>query len=155
VGVCGRECSASDASSCVPGDTCIESIDGYGCFSSCSQEMPCEEGLSCVPLGQSGASQCLKAFGDNCLQFPCEEGRGCSTEYAMGVVAFTCRQCCNPLDPNACGPRGVCGKGQNGQCPSMCYQACGAPGQSCPEGQTCSTITEDLNVFGCRPKIRP
>ena len=66
---------------------------------------------------------------------------------------FWCARVCNPLRADSCPAGQVCGMGS--ATVSTCYRKCD-PGDpdSCGEGWDCTSVSEDLALWGCKPSRR-
>lgn len=148
--VCSLPCDAG--ARCAPGFVCTEGLDGAGCFPDC-QQRGCPEGERCSRIREA-EYQCLaKAEGD-CRDTPCPDGERCNLRMARGRAVFWCARVCNPLLPGTCSSGEVCGVGS--PTVSTCFRQCDPQdAQACGAGWSCSTVTEDMSVFGCGPDLPP
>lgn len=151
--VCGRLCTPGDATTCPAGFTCSATADGkHACFDSCGADNPCPEGSSCITMGDRSICRVVTE-GPNCLDpdMACPADRSCTYVRGERGMAFRCQQCCNPLVANSCTEQGVCGRAppSDGKCESVCFQKCGPKVGGCPQGYTCTTVNEELSIFGC------
>lgn len=76
----------------------------------------------------------------------CKQGQRCLTEWFGTKGGRYCAATCEPWRANSCLAGYVCGAGKRG---SSCYRECGGP-NACPTGFLCKTVTEDMQVWGCR-----
>lgn len=151
-GVCSTACQPGDATSCPEGFACEEGLNGAACFPDCRVQ-GCVEGQTCKRLNDT-EYQCLASVHGQCPETPCAEGERCNMRLSRGHGVFWCAQLCNPLQADSCPTGQVCGVG--GATVSTCYRQCDpmAP-DSCGEGWQCTSVTEDMMRFGCRPVPQP
>lgn len=147
-GVCSRPCQLDDAASCPEGHACEEGLNGPACFPDC-RSRGCAEGQRCKQLNESDY-QCLSHTTGTCPETPCGEGERCNMRLSQDTGVFWCAVLCNPLREDSCPDGQVCGVG--GPTISTCYRRCepSAP-DSCGDGWQCTTVTEDMTQWGCRP----
>ncbi|WNG53717.1 hypothetical protein F0U59_02050 [Archangium gephyra] len=149
--VCSAPCSLDGAVRCAQGFVCTDSREGPGCVPDC-QQLGCPEGQLCSRV-REGQYQCLAASEGDCSDTPCPEGERCNMRMSRGRAVFWCAPLCNPVLSGSCSAGNVCGMGSSTA--STCFRQCdpGDP-QSCGPGWSCSTVTEDMSVFGCTPELR-
>jgi hypothetical protein len=147
-GVCSASCRLDDASSCAEGLDCEEGPNGAACFPDCRAQ-GCPNGQRCKRLHDKDY-QCLEQVQGECPETPCAEGEQCNMRLSRGRGVFWCARVCDPLRADSCPADQICGVG--GGTVSTCYRRCDpmAP-DSCGEGSLCTTITEDMTQWGCRP----
>ncbi len=149
--VCSTPCSLDGSVRCAPGFVCTEGLEGPGCFPDC-QELGCPDGQQCSRVRED-EYQCLAASQGDCRDTPCPEGERCNMRMSRGRAVFWCAPLCNPMLPDSCSTGNVCGMGSSTA--STCFRKCdpGEP-EACGPGWSCSTVTEDMSVFGCTPALR-
>lgn len=148
-GVCSLPCRLGDATSCPEGQRCEEGDDGAACFSDC-RDQGCPAGQRCKHLS-GGDYECLAEVHGECPEIPCAEGERCNKRVMRGRGVFWCARRCNPLLPESCPPDQLCGHA--GGTESTCYRRCDPQDlDSCGEGARCSTVAEDMSLWGCVPK---
>lgn len=151
-GHCGAPCRNGE---CSEGEKCIDTPDGPACHRrkvSCRDE-GCPEGKTCEQVGD-GQFFCVKqAIGDNCITNGCGEGRTCEVVVQAAIAVYQCKTKCDPLAPK-CPVGNICGASQDDPRASVCYKSCAAP-WDCPEGESCTTISEDHKQWGCVPDPGP
>lgn len=144
---CMRQCS--DASDC-PDSTCADVKEGRVCLPNCSVS-GCPEGFRCLELGK--ASFCVKEIGENCFDKKiCAEGEECVAMHDTDAreVRFGCYRRCSSATGAGCKSDEVCGLSAVG---SVCYKACKPNDPAgCGAGELCVGVTENMDVFGCRPQ---
>lgn len=152
-GVCGQRCTPGVAGGCPQGSICRESVsgavtgDGAGCVPDCSLS-GCTGALQCVSV-QTGVHQCLRMMVNQCEgDQDCEQGQLCLTEWFGGKGGRYCAAGCESWRANSCPAGFVCGARRPGD-GSSCYRECGGI-NACPTGFLCKTVTEDMQVWGCR-----
>ena len=149
--VCTRPCQLEEPTSCPAGHACTDGRDGPGCVPDC-QQLGCPEGQQCKRLPR-GRARCLAQVSGTCPETPCAEGERCNTLVSRERGAFWCAPRCTPLLPDSCPPGQVCGWA--GGTDSACYRTCTHTDlDSCGEGWHCTTVAEDLTLWGCRPDLR-
>lgn len=151
-GVCGQRCTPGVEGVCPPGSICRESLsgavtgDGAGCVPDCRLSA-CVGGLRCVTI-RPGVHQCLRMMVNECeTDQDCPQAQRCLTEWFGTKGGRYCAAACEPWHTDSCPAGFVCGAG--GPAGSSCYRECGGPNR-CPVGFVCKTVTEDLQVWGCR-----
>ena len=150
--VCTTPCSLEGHVRCEEGFVCTEGLDGPGCFPDC-QRRGCPEGQHCGRVRDEDF-QCLADARGDCQDTPCPEGERCNLRMSRGRATFWCARVCNPVLADTCSAGEVCGMGS--ATVSTCFQQCDpmAP-DACQPGWSCSTVTEDMSVFGCTPALSP
>jgi hypothetical protein len=148
--VCTTPCRREDPASCPAGATCTDGLNGPGCFSDCQQQ-GCPEGEQCTRVREA-EYRCLKSAQGDCRDTPCPDGQRCNMRKARGHAVFWCAATCNPLVSESCPSGQVCGMGS--ATASTCFRQCD-PGQpeACGPGWTCSTVSEDMTLWGCKPDL--
>lgn len=147
-GLCSRPCRPEDTASCPGGFACEEDEDGAACFPDC-RVVGCSGGQQCKRLN-NGASECLTEVRGDCPETTCGPGERCNMRLARGHGVFWCARVCDPLRADSCPADQLCGIG--GGTVSTCYPRCDPMDpDSCGEGSKCTTISEDLSQWGCRP----
>jgi hypothetical protein len=150
--LCTAPCSLDAPASCGEGAVCRQGLDGPGCFPDCLQR-GCAEGQRCTSV-REGEHQCLLAVQGDCRQTPCAQGERCNLRMSRGRATFWCARVCDSALPDTCGAGSVCGMGSDTA--STCFQACDPlEPTACAPGWSCSTVTEDMSVFGCTPDLSP
>jgi hypothetical protein len=149
--VCSAPCSLDGSVQCASGFVCTDSLNGPGCAPDC-QRLGCPEGQRCTRIPE-GRYQCLADSQGDCRENPCAEGERCNMRMSRGHAVFWCARVCNPLRSDSCPSDNVCGVGS--PTVSTCFRKCD-PGDlnSCGPGWVCSTVTEDMSVFGCSPDMQ-
>jgi hypothetical protein len=147
-GVCSRPCRLGDAAGCPEGYACEEGLNGPACFPDC-RSRGCAGGQHCKQLNEVDY-QCLAAVSGTCPETPCGEGERCNMRLSQSSGVFWCAALCNPLREDSCPAGQVCGIG--GPTLSTCYRRCDpSRPESCGDGWQCTTVTEDMTQWGCRP----
>jgi hypothetical protein len=147
-GVCSVPCRRGDAASCPQGHACEEDEDGAACFPDC-RALGCPGGQRCKLLNNH-EYQCLEEVRGECPETPCAQGERCNMRMARGRGVFWCARVCDPLRQDTCPADQLCGIG--GGTVSTCYRRCDPMDpDSCGEAAQCTTITEDMSQWGCRP----
>ncbi|WP_408888067.1 hypothetical protein ACJ2CR_22015 [Myxococcus faecalis] len=147
---CGPPCEPGQPGTCPEGETCEQSSMGAACLPDC-RKSGCMEGRACAALN-GGSFQCLELVVDECSdEQPCGGGKNCVVRGGRGGRAGRfCSAACESWRPESCGKQSVCGVG--GPTGSTCYTQCDPDKvDSCPERWICSTVTEDLQSWGCMP----
>ncbi|AGC43723.1 hypothetical protein MYSTI_02407 [Myxococcus stipitatus DSM 14675] len=146
---CGRPCVPGTQGSCPEGHTCEESSAGAACLPDCRKQ-GCSEGEQCAPLN-GGGFQCLDLVVDECSdEKPCAEGANCIVRGRAGRAGRFCAAACDSWREASCSSGQVCGLG--GPTGSACYSSCDPQDlRSCPMGWLCTTVSEDLQRWGCLP----
>ncbi len=146
-GTCGMPCRGGEPSSCPAGHVCREGREGFACIPDCTR-LGCPEGQQCKRVGD--AHQCLAHVRGDCPETPCPEGERCNAMLSRERGSFWCARLCNPLVSKSCPVGQVCGQASGTA--STCYRSCDPRTlDSCGEGWRCTTVTEDLSLWGCRP----
>ncbi|MDC0711547.1 hypothetical protein POL68_23960 [Stigmatella sp. ncwal1] len=149
-GTCSRPCQLQDAASCPEGHVCEEGLNGPACFLDC-RSRGCAKGQQCKQLNDA-EYQCLSNVEGDCPETPCGDGERCNLRLSQDSGVFWCAPLCNPLHEDSCPAGQVCGIG--GPTISTCYRRCDPMAlDACGEGWECTTVTEDLTQWGCRPFI--
>ncbi len=149
--VCSTPCALEAPSSCPEGLVCTDSLNGPGCFPDC-QRLGCPEGQRCTRVREQ-RYQCLAESQGDCRDNPCPDGERCNLRMSRGSAVFWCAKLCDSLRPDSCPGDQVCGVG--GPTVSTCFRRCDPmQADSCGPGWTCSTVSEDMTVFGCQPDLR-
>jgi len=149
--VCSAPCSLDGSVRCPPGLVCTDSLEGPGCFPDCLR-LGCPDGQRCTRVRED-LYQCLAASQGDCRETPCPEGERCNLRMSRGRAVFWCARLCNPVLPGSCPEGDVCGMGSPTS--STCFRQCDPMDPaSCGPGWSCSTVTEDMSVFGCTPELR-
>lgn len=146
---CGPPCVPGRAQGCPEGHVCEESPSGAACLPDC-RELGCPEDQQCAPLN-GGVHQCLDLVVDECSDTkPCADGESCIVRGRGGRAGRFCAAACDSWRPGSCSGARVCGAG--GPTGSACYAKCDPDDLStCPAGWLCTTVTEDLQTWGCLP----
>lgn len=149
--VCSAPCALDGSVSCGSGFVCTDSREGPGCVPDC-QRLGCPDGQQCTRV-RDDQYQCLVASEGDCRDTPCPEGERCNMRMSRGRAVFWCAQVCNPMLADSCSAGDVCGMGSSTD--STCFRKCDPmdPG-ACGSGWSCSTVTEDMSVFGCTPELK-
>lgn len=149
--VCSAPCSLDGSVKCAPGFVCTEGLDGPGCFADC-QQRGCPEGQRCARVRED-QYQCLADSRGDCRDTPCADGERCNMRMSRGRAVFWCAKVCNPVVADSCSAGDVCGMGS--ATASTCFRKCDPlDDKACGPGWSCSTVTEDMSVFGCTPALR-
>jgi hypothetical protein len=147
-GVCSRPCRLDDAAGCPEGHACEEGLNGPACFPDC-RARGCAAGQHCKQLNEADF-QCLSHTTGTCPETPCGDGERCNMRLSQDTGVFWCAALCNPLREDSCPSGQVCGMG--GPTVSTCYRRCDpAVLDSCGDGWQCTTVSEDMTQWGCRP----
>jgi hypothetical protein len=148
--VCSTPCRLEEPTSCPSGLVCTDSLNGPGCFPDC-QRLGCPEGQRCSRV-RDQQYQCLVESQGDCRDNPCPEGERCNLRMSRGRAVFWCAKLCDSLRPESCSADQVCGVG--GPTVSTCFRKCD-PMQpdACGPGWACSTVSEDMTLFGCQPAL--
>jgi hypothetical protein len=147
-GVCSAPCRPGEAADCPGGYTCEEGLNGAACFPDC-RARGCPAGQQCKRLDETD-HQCLERVQGECPETPCAEGEQCNFRLSRGRGIFWCARSCNPLRAESCPADQLCGMG--GATTSTCYRRCEPMDpEACGEGWRCSTVSEDLTQWGCKP----
>jgi hypothetical protein len=147
-GVCSVPCRREDGAGCPRGYACEEDDDGAACFPDC-RALGCPGGQRCKLLNNQ-TYQCLEEVRGECPETSCAQGERCNMRVFRGRGVFWCARVCEPLRPDSCPEDQLCGIG--GGTVSTCYRRCDPMDpDSCGEGSKCTTITEDMSQWGCRP----
>lgn len=147
-GVCSQPCVLEDAASCPSGAVCEEGLNGPACFPDCSVR-GCPVGQQCKQLNDS-SHQCLAAVTGECPENACSGSEHCNMRVLRGHGAFWCAAQCNPLQLNSCPDGQVCGRGS--PTVSTCFRRCDPKEPtSCGQGWQCTTINEEMSLWGCEP----
>ncbi|QSQ20912.1 hypothetical protein JY651_37675 [Pyxidicoccus parkwayensis] len=146
---CGTPCTPGEAGTCPDGYTCEESPSGAACLPDC-RKLGCSSDKQCAPLN-GGAFQCLDLVVDECSdEKPCAGGAQCIVRGRGGRAGRFCAAACDSWKVESCGGNQVCGIG--GPTGSACYAKCDPQDlDTCPQGWLCTTVTEDLQTWGCLP----
>lgn len=146
---CGVPCAPGAPGACPEGHTCEESSSGTACLPDC-RKRGCSEGEQCAPLN-GGGFQCLDLIVDECSDAkPCSEGKNCIVRGRAGRAGRFCASACDSWRAESCATGQVCGLG--GPTGSACYSSCDPQDlRSCPMGWLCTTVSEDLQRWGCLP----
>ncbi|WP_342380344.1 hypothetical protein NVS55_12225 [Myxococcus stipitatus] len=146
---CGVPCVPGTQGGCPEGHTCEESSAGAACLPDCRKQ-GCSEGEQCAPLN-GGGFQCLDLVVDECSDSkPCAEGANCIVRGRAGRAGRFCAAACDSWRAGSCSAGQVCGLG--GPTGSACYASCDPQDLgSCPMGWLCTTVSEDLQTWGCLP----
>jgi hypothetical protein len=146
---CGPPCKPGEPGTCPEGHTCEESPSGAACVSDC-REQGCPTGKQCASLN-GGVHQCLDLVVDECSdEKPCAQGENCIVRGRIGRAGRFCAAACDSWKTDSCSGEQVCGMG--GPTGSACYAKCDPQDLStCPHGWLCTTVTEDLQTWGCLP----
>jgi|GEM_PF-1926304 len=146
---CGAPCVPGAPGACPEGHTCEESSSGAACLPDCRKQ-GCSEGEQCAPLN-GGGFQCLDLVVDECSDAkPCAEGENCIVRGRAGRAGRFCAAACESWRSESCSSGLVCGLG--GPTGSACYASCDPQDlRSCPAGWLCTTVSEDLQSWGCLP----
>ncbi|WP_228556639.1 hypothetical protein, partial [Myxococcus sp. AB025B] len=150
---CGAPCEPGVEGSCPEGTACEQSSMGAACLPDCRQT-GCTEGRTCAALN-GGSFLCLELVVDACSdERPCDAGEHCMVRGGRGGRAGRfCSSVCESWKSEGCGEGRVCGIG--GPTGSTCYQRCDPDRlDSCPNQWICSTVTEDLQSWGCVPDLQ-
>lgn len=147
--LCGRPCVPGVEGACPEGHVCEEGSSGAACLPDC-RKLGCPAGKQCARLNE-GVFQCLELVVDECgEQRPCADGANCIVRGRAGRAGRFCAAPCESWRPGSCGSGEVCGVG--GPTLSACYRACDPRNlDSCPAGWLCTTVSEDLQSWGCLP----
>lgn len=149
--VCSAPCSLDGRVKCASGFVCTDGLDGPGCFPDC-QQRGCPEGQRCARVREN-EYQCLADSRGDCRDTPCPEGERCNMRMSRGRAVFWCAKLCNSMLAASCSPGEVCGMGS--ATASTCFRKCDPmDDKACGPGWSCSTVTEDMSVFGCTPDLR-
>jgi len=149
--VCSTPCRLEEPSSCPEGLVCTDSLNGPGCFPDC-QRLGCPEGQRCTRV-RDERYQCLAESQGDCRDNPCPEGERCNLRMSRGRAVFWCAKLCDSLRPDSCPGDQVCGVGS--PTVSTCFRKCDPMrADACGPGWACSTVSEDMTVFGCQPELR-
>jgi hypothetical protein len=147
-GVCSTPCRLEDPASCPEAYACEEGSNGAACFPDC-RKRGCPGGQRCKRLNDQDY-QCLEQVHGECPETPCGEGERCNQRISRGRGVFWCARLCDPIRADSCPADQVCGVG--GGTVSTCYRRCDPMDpDSCGPGGRCTTITEDMTQWGCRP----
>ncbi len=148
---CAPRCNPDAPGSCPEGYTCGSSRNGPGCVPDC-RRLGCESGLECVQTKEDNY-QCLRLVVDECSdRKPCQDGQHCMVKWTQGRGGRFCASSCQSWKPTSCAEGYVCGRG--GPTLSSCYRQCDPQDLStCAEGWLCSTVSEDLQTWGCVPNV--
>ncbi|WNG43055.1 hypothetical protein F0U60_02315 [Archangium minus] len=148
--VCSAPCALDGSVACPSGYVCTDSLDGPGCFPDC-QQLGCPNGQHCERV-RDDQYQCLVDSEGDCRDTPCPEGERCNMRMSRGRAVFWCAKVCNPVLPGTCPTGNVCGMGS--PTVSTCFRQCDPlDDKACGPGWSCSTVTEDMSVFGCSPEL--
>lgn len=147
--LCGPPCVPGSREDCPAGYVCENSPRGAACLPDC-RKLGCPEGKACEQLG-GGVFQCLSLVVDTCDdERPCAQGEHCITRGRKGRAGRFCSAPCEAWKPSSCSEGFVCGVG--GPTLSTCYRKCDPRDLgTCPAGWLCTTVTEDLQTWGCLP----
>ena len=149
--VCSTACRLEEPASCPSGLVCTDSLNGPGCFPDC-QRLGCPEGQRCTRV-RDQRYQCLVESQGDCRDNPCPDGERCNLRMSRGRAVFWCAKLCDALHPESCPAEQVCGVGS--PTVSTCFRKCDPMrADSCGPGWTCSTVSEDMTVFGCAPELQ-
>jgi hypothetical protein len=145
--VCAVACRLDDPSSCPSSYLCKEGRDGPGCVPDCRQ-LGCLQGQQCKRIGGT-TYQCLRSVVGTCPETPCAENERCVSNLLQGRGSFWCARSCNPLFPDSCPSDHVCGRAS--PTTSACFRGCDPRDlDSCGKGWTCTTVSEDMTLWGCK-----
>ncbi|MCY1017571.1 hypothetical protein [Pyxidicoccus sp. MSG2] len=146
---CGPPCTPGEPEACPEGYSCEESPSGAACVSDCRGQ-GCPTGKQCAALN-GGVHQCLNLVVDECSdEKPCAQGENCIVRGRVGHAGRFCAAACDSWKTDSCSGAQVCGMG--GPTGSACYAKCDPQDLStCPQGWLCTTVTEDLQTWGCLP----
>lgn len=145
---CAAPCRLEDPASCPSGYTCTDHDDGPGCVPDCRQ-LGCPGEQRCIHVRDS-RYQCLERVVGTCHETPCAEGERCVTWMSRNRGAFWCARDCTPLLPESCPADHVCGRAS--PTTSACFRQCDPRERdACGEGWHCTTVSEDLTLWGCSP----
>jgi hypothetical protein len=152
-GVCSTPCSSEGAANCPEGYSCEEGLSGAACFEDC-RVRGCASGQQCKRINET-EYQCLEGVYGQCPETPCGEGERCNARVSQGQGVFWCAQLCNPLQADSCPKGQICGVGS--PTVSTCFRRCDprVMPDTCGEGWQCTSVTEDMTQFGCRPVAEP
>jgi hypothetical protein len=147
-GTCSRPCVREDAASCPKGHVCEDGLNGPACFPDC-RVSGCATGQQCKQLSDLDY-QCLSAVKGDCPESACSAGERCNMRVLRGRGVFWCAALCSPLQADSCPEGQVCGRGS--PTISTCFRRC-EPGKpnACGEGWQCTTINEEMSLWGCEP----
>lgn len=146
---CGTPCAPGKPESCPEGYTCEESPSGAACLPDCRKQ-GCPTDTQCASLND-GAFQCLNLVVDECSDTkPCADGAQCIVRGRGARAGRFCAAACDSWRTDSCSGNQVCGIG--GPTGSSCYAKCDPQElNACPQGWLCTTVTEDLQTWGCLP----
>lgn len=148
-GLCSAPCDL-EAENCPEGFACTDDLNGPGCFPDC-RKRGCPAEQQCRHIGDS-TYRCLVAAEGDCREpgRECPEGQHCNMRLTRGRGAFWCAARCDPLRPESCPVGQVCGMGSSTV--STCFRQCDPRDLgACGSGWECSTVSEDLSLWGCTP----
>jgi hypothetical protein len=149
--VCSTPCRLEEPSGCPAGLVCTDSLNGPGCFPDC-QRLGCPDGQRCTRV-RDERYQCLAESQGDCRDNPCPDGERCNLRMSRGRAVFWCAKLCDSFRPESCPGDQVCGMG--GPTVSTCFRKCDPmQADACGPGWACSTVSEDMTVFGCQPDLR-
>jgi hypothetical protein len=150
--MCGPRCDATapeGQAGCRDYENCVRASDDdvAACLPNCSKA-GCDEGFFCLALGS--LSKCVVRHGPDCTKTPCPGSQACQVDIENAEAYFHCRTRCDSMTGRGCADGEVCGRGAAGA--SYCYRPCtpSAATRECPMGESCSSVSEDGKLLGCR-----